>query len=91
VQKYNKSSTADVTRFLSTLHQLYSSIIPKIITPNSRIDILTDDFENYLDPNPYLGFCFKNACVKANIQGQNKADLKSRLVTFLKRIKKPAL
>jgi hypothetical protein len=91
VQKTNKifeSRSADPTKLLQDLKQLYVNIVSKIVTPGRlhRIDLLNDNFENYIDPNPYLGFAFENSCTQ--ISATDKSTIKSRCISFLTQLSK---
>lgn len=85
-QKTNKlfeANNVDVTKLTSDLKLLYCTIVKKIVNPTARINIFDDRFEKYLDPNPYLGFAFENACVEANLNEEQKSIIKSRCIAFL--------
>ncbi|CAH1109742.1 unnamed protein product [Psylliodes chrysocephalus] len=93
VQKTNKqfeSATADPTKLLSDLKNFYASIVTMIVNPTAKIDIydLNVNIDNYLDPNPYLGFVFENACHINGIGIEDKAVLKDRCTAFLIKLAK---
>ncbi|CAH1106772.1 unnamed protein product [Psylliodes chrysocephalus] len=88
IQATNKSfeaSNADVTKLFNNLNHLYLSIIKKIVIPNANIHISSrvDDFENHLDPNPYLGYAFENSCRDCHLDQDSKEMIKGRCISFL--------
>ncbi|XP_031328721.1 uncharacterized protein LOC116159845 [Photinus pyralis] len=88
VQKTNKhfeSQTADPTKLLNDLKQLYSTVINLVVNPMHRVDIFDEQFniERFLSPNIYLGFAFENACTVHKIGASEKTEIQSKCVAFL--------
>ncbi|XP_033220334.1 uncharacterized protein LOC117174970 [Belonocnema kinseyi] len=59
IQRTNKcleSNNTDPTKLFQDLTLLVRSIAAKMVLPTYKIDVLTSQIQNYLDPTTYLGF-----------------------------------
>lgn len=92
VQEVNKlfeSNTVDKTQLLSDLSHLIRSIANMLVLPTSRIDFLdpNSNIEEFLDPNPQLGYRFEKRLtelrISKKIQASQETDIRKRAQFFL--------
>jgi hypothetical protein len=86
VQATNKSfeaSNADVTKLFVNLNNLYLTVVKSIVIPTAKINSIAEDFENRLDPNPYLGYAFEKACTDCSVSQHDKEIIKNRCFQLL--------
>ena len=89
IQRVNKafeSNDADPTKLLNDLVLLVKSLVNKIVLPTSRVDPLEGNFEEYLDPKPYLGYDFEkevDALREKGFSSQDEMSLRGRCIKFI--------
>lgn len=89
IQRVNKSfesNDADSTKLLSDLIMLIKSLIRKIVLPTKEIDPVEGNFEDAIDPKPYLGYDFEKEVEALQEKGFSKQDemaLRGRCTKFL--------
>lgn len=89
VQRVNKSfesNEADPTKLLSDLVMLVKSLVKKIVIPTSTVDPLEGNFEDALDPKPYLGYAFEKeveALREKGLSSQDETSLRERCIRYV--------
>lgn len=72
----------DPVLLLDALKRLIESLCHKIINPNSRIDYFIQRVNDYVDPNPYMGYVFEDYLSKSSLEEPEKKALKQRCIDF---------
>lgn len=86
VVKIFESSNADHSKILSDLLLLISFLLKKVVIPTAKIDPLSADFENHLDPKPYMGYSFEKIMDELRIEHfshEEEMDLRVRCTQFV--------
>ncbi|CAH0403162.1 unnamed protein product [Chilo suppressalis] len=80
--KIFESKGADPVLLLDTLKKLIESLCRKIINSNSRVEYYVERVNDYVDPNPYMGYSFEDALSKSTLENAEKKALKQRCIDF---------
>lgn len=87
LNKSFQSNTSDPTKLLRDLEMVINSLKNKVINPAHKFDILTTDFDNYIDRMCYLGYRFENQVAqykKENvINEETEKNLRMRCTNFV--------
>lgn len=84
VTKAFESENSDPVRLLEDLTNLVQFLGKKIIIPTAKIDVLSDNFDSYIDPTPYLGYEFE--LFSKEINPQMLVNVKGRCIDFTKKL-----
>lgn len=69
--KIFEGENTDPVKLLSSLMNLFRSVVTRILIPNAAVtdkDFLGINVRNHLNPVPYLGYSFENHAQKVNIR-----------------------
>lgn len=87
LNKSFQSNTSDPTKLLRDLMMIINSLKNKIINPTYKFDILTTNFDDYIDRTCYLGYRFENQVIqykKENvINEETEKNLRLRCTNFV--------
>lgn len=78
-----QSNSADRTKLLNSLTYLIESLAKKVVTPACREDLLTANIQNFLHPNPYLGYDFEEQVKKIKPSPETEKVVRSVCINFI--------
>ncbi|MGL5028976.1 MAG: hypothetical protein ACRC6C_02580 [Wolbachia pipientis] len=90
VQRVNKNfeaKNADSTKLLNDLLLLLEGLIRKVVIPTRKLDAVSSNIRDYLDPKPYLGYAFEEKIRELQNEGKicliDEQNLRQRSVDFI--------
>lgn len=87
LNKNFESNTSDPTRLLRDSVMVINSLKNKVVNPTHKFDILTTNFDDYIDRTCYLGYRFENQVTQYKkdnvISEETEKNLRMRCTNFV--------